>query len=936
VEDFLPFIVIGLATGAVYGLAGVGLVLTYKTSGIFNFGYGAVAAIVAFCFYFLHVDHGLAWPLAAIISVFVFAPVLGLLFELLARVLDDASEAAKVVATVGVILIVASLGSLWHPGLAPTFPAFLPQSTVRMLGVNVTWEQIILFVLSAGLAGGLYWFFRATRFGIVMRGVVDNHELVSMAGDDPVKVRRWAWIIGIVFAGLAGLLLASSQQLDGVTLTTVVFAAFGAAAIGYFSNLPLTFAGGLIVGVASALVSKYAVTVDWLGGLPPALPFVVLFLVLIVLPRRLLTQRRLVKSPPVKRPYQAPLRIRLVAGAVAITLLALVPTIQSGRVVLWSVALINMMLFLSLGLLVRLSGQISLCHMAFAAVGAAAFGHLATDLGLPWLVALLVATLIAVPVGAIIAIPAIRVSGVFLALATLGFGILMQQMFYSRDFMFTTSQLGVESPRPHLTIGSLDLSSDNGFYYLLLLITVLVVLTVAFINGGRLGRLLEALGDSPLALETHGAASSVSKVIVFCIVSAIAALAGALYAQLFRFGVGTYFPAFTSLILIAVVMLVTVGFPWYALIAAISFSVIPAYITGQNTTNVLNLLFGLGAVFIVYVLRSAGAPKPVRQFLDRVGGRKPAVAAGSTVDLALIAMPEAASQLAQTTSAAPGGVPVGSGLKVNNLSVHFGGVAAVNNLSLEAPAGKITGLIGPNGAGKTTTFNALSALNRPSSGRIMLHDIDVTDEGPSRRARRGLGRTFQRTELFDSLTVRQNVAMGREASMAGANPLAHLAGSRASGKLINEVVDEALTLTGITNIADAQVGLLPIGQRRLVELARTLAGPFDLLLLDEPSSGLDIHETEQFGRVLKAVVRDRGCGILLVEHDMTLVNETCDYVYVLDFGQLIFEGTPSEMHNSDIVRAAYLGGTAVEAVLEDDHATDPTTNGVLEPVISRK
>ena len=207
-NEYLPFIVIGLATGAVYGLAGIGLVLTYKTSGIFNFGYGAVAALIAFCFYLLHVDHGVPWPIAAAISVFVFAPLVGLVLELLARSLEDASETIKVVATVGLILIVSSIGLLWHSVNPPSFPHFLSLTTVRILDVNITYEQIILFVFSAVMAGVLYWFFRAMRFGIVIRGVVDNAQLVSMSGDDPVWVRRWAWIIGSMFAGMAGLMLA--------------------------------------------------------------------------------------------------------------------------------------------------------------------------------------------------------------------------------------------------------------------------------------------------------------------------------------------------------------------------------------------------------------------------------------------------------------------------------------------------------------------------------------------------------------------------------------------------------------------------------------------------------------------------------------------------------------------------------------------------------
>jgi len=309
------------------------------------------------------------------------------------------------------------------------------------------------------------------------------------------------------------------------------------------------------------------------------------------------------------------------------------------------------------------------------------------------------------------------------------------------------------------------------------------------------------------------------------------------------------------------------------------------------------------------------------------------VAALSAVSSAAVAEAPVPRQAAVVTEAAASGpapqATVRHGLTVRDLSVRFGGVHAVNTVSIKAPGGKITGLIGPNGAGKTTTFNACSGLVRPSSGQVRLHDLDVTRKAAPRRARQGLGRTFQRTELFSSLTVRQNIAMGREASMAGANPLAQVLGSRHSHRVIAQAVDEALELTGTTRIADAQAGLLPIGQRRLVELARALAGPFDMFLLDEPSSGLDGHETEQFGQVLQTVVRERGCGILLVEHDMSLVREVCDYVYVLDFGQLIFEGTTAEMQRSAQVRVAYLGSSG-EA---DDQ---PASAEVRRPIVTRE
>jgi ABC-type branched-subunit amino acid transport system ATPase component len=253
-----------------------------------------------------------------------------------------------------------------------------------------------------------------------------------------------------------------------------------------------------------------------------------------------------------------------------------------------------------------------------------------------------------------------------------------------------------------------------------------------------------------------------------------------------------------------------------------------------------------------------------------------------------------------------------AGVAVDHLTIRYGGNVAVSDLSLAAPLGRVTGLIGPNGAGKTTTFNSCSGLLRPSAGRVDLFGADVTKLAPPARARLGLGRTFQRMELFDSLTVTQNVRLGREAALAGRNPLRQLISTAADHRVIAGAVAEAIDLCGIGALAGLRAGSLSTGQRRLVELARALAGNFRFLLLDEPSSGLDKAETAVFGSILRRVVEERGSGILLVEHDMDLVMRICDYIYVLDFGELIFEGTPVEVRRSPVVRAAYLGSEAAD------------------------
>jgi len=254
------------------------------------------------------------------------------------------------------------------------------------------------------------------------------------------------------------------------------------------------------------------------------------------------------------------------------------------------------------------------------------------------------------------------------------------------------------------------------------------------------------------------------------------------------------------------------------------------------------------------------------------------------------------------------------GLLVEGLRVAFGGLVAVDGLNLEAPVGRITGLIGPNGAGKSTMFDSCSGFNRPSAGRVSFAGIDLTGAPPVRRAHVGIGRTFQRIELFDSLTVRTNVAMGREARFAGRSPLTQLWARRSEKVEVAEATDEALALCGLEDIAEERAGSLSTGQRRLVELARALCGGHELLLLDEPSSGLDPHESKEFGRLLRLAVEKWGSGILVVEHDMSLIAAVCDYVYVLDFGRLIFEGTAAEVLSSDTVRIAYLGTEPIPEV----------------------
>ena len=922
----LPFVILGITAGSVYGLTGTGLVLTYKTSGIFNFAQGAVATTGAYVFYILHDDvlHLAAVP-TALICVFVVGPVIGLAMEAMARRLADASATMQVVATIGLVLVVQGFFSATFGTVARTFPAWLPQHTVKIGGVFVGEDQMIITGIALAATAALFVFFRRTRLGLAMRGVVDNPELLDLGGTSPATVRRWSWIIGSSFAVLAGVLLAPTLNLDATVLTLLVVQAFGAAAIGRFSSLPLTYVGGLVIGIIASVATKYVVTGSAaLAGLPASIPFIVLFLVLIFTPRSKLASRRVSRPRPVAV-YAAPARVQLAGAVVLGAVLPAVPhLVNAGQLPYWSDGLSQVVLFLSLGLLVRTSGQVSLCQAAFAAIGATTMGHLTAGFGLPWGAALLLAGLAAVPIGAFIAIPAIRLPGVFLALATFGFGVTMQQMGYPLWIMFGSSSLGQAVNRPSFASG------DIAYYYLVLIIAVVASLLVVWLVRSRLGRLLRGMADSPVALATHGTSVVVTRVLVFCIAAFLAGISGALFGGVVHTVTSSDFTAFSSLTLLALLVIMPGREPWYAFAAGFALVIIPSWIsTGGTVGDWLNVLFGAAAVQVAIGL----VPRNERlhAFLDRIGGRRrppapaatspapaatsPALAATSPAPEApAVPVPAAATQAAANGSGAAVRRPARAataGLDLVHVTVRYGGHVAVNDVSLTAPVGRITGLIGPNGAGKTTLFNVASGLLRPAVGTLRLHGVDMSALDPAARARRGLGRTFQKMELFDSLTTRENVSLGREAGRAGRRPWRHVAETRRDRIRRRAATEQAMALAGIADLADRPVAALSTGQRRLAELARCLAGEFDVLLLDEPSSGLDRAETQRFGSVLTRVVAERGVGILLVEHDMALVMNICDYVHVLDFGTKIFEGTTADLSSADTVRAAYLGTESV-------------------------
>jgi branched-subunit amino acid ABC-type transport system permease component len=590
VSTLLPFLVSGAVTGSLYGLTGLGLVLTYRTSGVFNFGHGAIAAAGAFLFYSLYHDAGLPWPVAAVITVIGFGIVAGVILERITSLLQGAPQVVVIVATVGLLLA----------GATRNFPEFLPTSGFVLSGVKITWSSAISFAIAAACAAGLYVFMLRHRLGVAMRAVVDNPGLVGHCGDSPTRIRLVAWIIGSSFAALSGILLAPTLGLDAVLLTLLVVQAFGACAVGRFSSLPLTYLGGLLVGIVASVATKYLVNDPW-AGIPSSVPFLVLIGALLITPKRKLPDQRREARSGVVAFRSLSLRAQAVQTALGAGALLVVPLLVGEKLPVWINFLSSFVLFGSLALLVWTSGQISLCHAAFAAVGATSIAHL-TSGGVPWAIALPLAGLMVVPVGALVALTSVRLSGLYLALATLGFGILMQNVVFNTGPMFGAG-IYIAVDRPHLTHAAV---TDRQLYYLFLLIAALVCGALVALNRSRLGRLLRGLSETPVMLTTQGLSVNSIRLIGFCISAFFAGIAGAMLISQTGSASGVGYGPFQSLLLLVVLGLSGTRLIRSAVVAALVYAVFPAYAT-DLTAELQPVAFGAAAILAAVVIANMEA-----------------------------------------------------------------------------------------------------------------------------------------------------------------------------------------------------------------------------------------------------------------------------------------------------------------------------------------
>ncbi|HXA41512.1 MAG TPA: branched-chain amino acid ABC transporter ATP-binding protein/permease [Candidatus Solibacter sp.] len=560
---------------------------------------------------------------------------------------------------------------------------------------------------------------------------------------------------------------------------------------------------------------------------------------------------------------------------------------------------------LALNMLTGYAGQISLGHAALLGVGAFASGLVTSKAGLPMWIGLPAAAVATGLIALVIGFPALRLRGLYLAMVTIAFGFAMYDSILRLD-VFTGGSAGVELPR---RIWHDTQFSDQSVMLAVALVALLAVwLLDANITRTRLGRAFRAIRENEAVAQAYGVDVARYKLVAFVLSGALAGLAGALWGHAVGFVNSESFPFDISLALIIMVVVGGLGSRVGAVIAGLAFSLFPVVLHGIAWLAGLDIM--VGALLLMYTVsrHPGGFAEVIGEARERRRERRSARV--QTPDDDAITIPALPRVTSLRTSTAVD--PLAPVLEVENVTVRFGGLVAVDSASLRVPRGKIVGLIGPNGAGKTTLFNTISGLIRPTTGTVRLLGQDVSGLPAHRRAELGLGRTFQQIGLAKDQTMLDNLLLAQhlEAGYSTGRALAYTRGVAAAEEVMEARAREAITALGFDGREQTPVKRFSHGQQRIIEMGCALLTDPELLMLDEPSAGMAPGAVENLAVRLNDLRDSLGRTMLLIEHNVPLVLDVCDYIYVLNFGQVLAEGTPDEILAHPDVIGAYLGEAA--------------------------
>ncbi len=614
-SDYFPFLVAGVTEGSIFALVAVGLVLTYRTTGVFNFAFGAQAYMCAVIYYDLRKQQELPVPIAVALSVFVAGPLIGLLLDrLIFRYMTRAPFVTRIGVAIGLTVALPAIVALYTagedkfgpPAVGPTPPRFY-----EIGSLSIDSDQIVVMVSTVLVVVALGALFRVTALGLQMRAVVESHRLVELAGVDANRANTAAWVLSSTLAALAGVVLAplSAGSLSAGRFTILVVGAIAAALFARLTSLPLAVAGGLLLGIAQALLVKWLPPASVLAqGIRPAFPFAVMIVLLLFWPglrnrREAVDPLAGVDPPPAaagivagwrERHAAVPLALGLGVIATGVALIVLSPFWQG----VTAKAVIMATMFLSFVVLTGLAGHLSLCQAAFSGIGAFTAGQLAVEQGTSIIGGALVGAALAAAVGALVALPALRLGGLFLALATLAFGLMLDNVVFVQSWVAGSGSRGLDVPRPLL--GSIDFRANGSFLLLSAIAFAVVALFVWLLRGGTTGGFLTALRGSPIAAAAIGISERRARVVAFTVAAGIAGFAGGLLAAQAGSVAPVNFSTFQSLYWTVVALAVGVATIRSALAAGLLIVFVPELLAElpERWAVLQFVLFGLGVLVL--------------------------------------------------------------------------------------------------------------------------------------------------------------------------------------------------------------------------------------------------------------------------------------------------------------------------------------------------
>jgi len=904
-KDLLQFAILGLGAGAAYALLGQGIVLVYRATGIVNLAQGALAMFGTYLFFELQKA---GWSYGGgMAASFLATGLIGVLVhQLVMRRMRHASPLARTVATLGVIAILQSVAAMRYQASSNFIDVSLPHQLVRLGSLLIPADRLWLAGIALAISATLFLFSRFTAVGRGTAAVSENEIAAAALGWSPDLIATANWFLGAGLAAIAGILITPMSGLSVTTLMSLLVPALAAALVGGFRSFAWTAIGGLGIGILQSEASFYVTAIGWRD----AIPFLVIVTVLIARGTSLPLRGHLIE----RLPSLGTGRIRVVPLVVVVAVMALLIGLvfPTSWVYDITVSFIVAILLLSVVLLTGYAGQISLAQFTIGGLGAL-FAARLVQADWPLIAALPLAVALTAGVGFVLGVPALRMRGINLAIVTVSLAAAVVSV------VFTNSQyMGGAAGTPIGSVSLLGIPVDNVGHpriYSALCLGTLVLATVFVCNIRRtsVGRRLLAVRTNERAAASLGVNVFESKLYAFSVAAGLAGLAGILYGFRGSTVVYTDFDAFHS---ITVVMLATVGGIGYVVGASLGSTlasggvgvIISEAIVGGNADQWLALVGGVVLLLLLIQDADGMARKNIeivhavaqwcRRLVRRQANGTEAPSGGS------VETPAFDPSSDHVRIAAPK-----KELHVRGLTVRFGGTTAVDSVDLDVTPGEVVGLIGANGAGKTTCIDAITGFVRPTAGTVELGGQRIESWSAHRRARAGLTRSFQSLELFDDVTVRENLLAAtdrRDRTSLFFEPLL------AREARLTPAALAAVGDLGLESDLDRNPDELPNGRRRLVAIARAIAAQPSILLLDEPAAGLSDAESAEVGGLIRRLAHEWGIGILLVEHDMSVIMGTCDRVAVLEFGRLIALGTPDEVRRDPAVRRAYLGEGAYE------------------------